>query len=94
MIPFGLSYLEDNAEYAVRGGWGNKVLMNIKTENGIVYTKLPEETEWKNTTAHVKETNEEFSNIITQQNEIREELNNQRKKRSNNLFNKILNIFK
>lgn len=30
MIPFGLSYLEDNAKYDVRGGLGNKVLMNIK----------------------------------------------------------------
>lgn len=59
-----------------------------------MYTKRPEETEWKIATMHVKEANEKFSDIISQQNEIREELNKRREKRSNNLFNKILNMFK
>lgn len=45
-IYIGMQYLP-NGEYTINGGLGNKVLRELKVEDGILYTRDNENEDWK-----------------------------------------------
>ena len=44
-VWLGAEYLEEG-EYTINGGLGNKVLVEMKVENNVLYTRYNENEEW------------------------------------------------